>query len=425
MSYFTERRSGRLITGLDIGAGKVCAVTSMANDKGLEILGIGVSSPSDGIKNGVVISINDVVRSIRKAVADAESMAGCKLNTAYVSIGGEYIEGCCSRGTVLLKGGVVSGGDIERAIESAKAMAAPLPERDVIQIVRQGFTLDGVGGVMEPMELAGERLEAEVYLVTAASTVLRDIVRSANRAGLEVSGVVLKQLASGEAVLEEAEKDLGVVLVDIGSATTEVVVYTKGMIGYTGTIPFGGDTINRSIFNSFNVSLAVAENVKRRYGCVTPQAPGEDEELKVRGIGGRGVRLLSRRRVEEVIEAGVKEVFALIKRSLSESLVRDRINAGVVLTGGSANMSNLEGVAESVFDCPVRIGLLGVVKAATTEIRDPMYATGVGLVLCGEKEGRGSLKGDYSTDRIRSWVGDKMGWWFRRLIYEYDLGVSL
>lgn len=402
-----------VIVGLDIGTTKVCAIVAEKNGDGVvDVIGLG-HSPSRGLRKGVVVNIEATVDSIRRAVEDAELMAGVEIRSAFVGIAGGHIKGINSRGVIAISGKnrEVTRQDIERVIDAAKAVALPV-DREVIHVLPQEFMIDDQGGIREPLGMSGIRLEAEVHIVTGAVASAQNIIKCANRAGLEVQDIVLQQLASSEATLTPEEKELGCVLVDIGGGTTDVAVFVEGSVYHTAVLAVGGDLLTNDIAIGLRTPHPEAESLKRKYGCALASMTRPDEKIEVPSVGGRRPRILSRQTLCEIIQPRLEELFSLVDREVRRAGYAGRLNGGVVATGGSSIMEGVPELAEQVFDMPVRRGIPRGVGGLTDVISSPMYATGVGLGLYGAAH-QGRRKFRQVTDRnIFDKVVARMKEWF-------------
>lgn len=380
-------RKGEVIVGLDIGTTKICAIVGEAlregADAGLDIIGIG-SHPSRGLKKGVVINIESTVESIKQAIEEAELMAGCEITSVYTGIAGGHIKGFNSCGVVAVKDKEVCEGDLKRVIDAAKAVSIPL-DREVIHILPQEYKVDDQDGIREPLGMSGIRLESKVHIVTAAVTSAQNIIKCANRAGLDVADIALQQLASSEAVLSEDEKELGVALVDIGGGTTDIAIFVKGSLVHTSVLTLGGNHITQDVAMGLRTPNHDAEIIKQRYGCAMTSMVNKDETIEVPSVGGRKARVLSRQILCEIIEPRVEEIFALVQREITKTGCEDLLGSGMVITGGSTIMPGMPEIGEDITGHPTRRGLPTGIGGLVDVVRSPMYATGVGLVLYGAK----------------------------------------
>ncbi len=406
-------KQGNLVVGLDIGTTKVCAIVAEMNGGGLvDIIGVG-HSPSRGLRKGVVVNIEATVDSIRRAVEDAELMAGVEIRSAFVGIAGGHIKGINSRGVIAVSGKnrEVTQRDIDRVIDAAKAVALPV-DREVIHVLPQEFMIDDQGGIKEPLGMCGIRLEAEVHIVTGAVASAQNIIKCANKAGLEVQDIVLQQLASSEATLTPEEKELGCILVDVGGGTTDVAVFVEGSIYHTAVLAVGGDMLTNDIAIGLRTPHPEAESLKRKYGCALASMTRPEEKIEVPSVGGRRPRVLTRQTLCEIIQPRLEELFMLVDREVRRAGYTGRVNGGVVVTGGSSIMEGVPELAEQIFDMPVRRGIPRGVGGLTDVISSPMYATGVGLGLYGAAH-RDRRKFRQVTDRnIFDKVVARMKEWF-------------
>ncbi|QSV47144.1 cell division protein FtsA [Geobacter benzoatilyticus] len=376
-------RRDNLIVGLDIGTTKICAIVGNVTEDGIDIVGIG-SSPSRGMRKGVVINIESTVESIKKAVSEAELMAGCEIRSVYAGIAGGHIKGFNSQGVIAIKNREVTSEDVKRVIDAAKAIAIPM-DREVIHILPQEFIIDDQDGIREPLGMSGVRLEARVHIVTGAVASAQNIVKACNRAGLDVADIVLEQLASSEAVLSSDEKELGVALVDIGGGTTDIAIFVDGAIKHTSVLSLGGNHLTNDIAVGLRTPMAEAEKIKQKYGCCMASLVGKEETIEVPSVGGRKPRVLSRQLLAEILEPRVEEIFTLVNREILKSGFEDMIASGVVITGGTTILEGMPELAEQVFNLPVRRGMPQQIGGLVDVVNSPVYATGVGLVVYGSK----------------------------------------
>ncbi|MBI5560586.1 MAG: cell division protein FtsA, partial [Deltaproteobacteria bacterium] len=375
---------------------------------GIEIIGIG-NHPSKGLRKGVVVNIETTVESIKKAVSEAELMAGCEIHRVYAGISGGHIRAFNSHGVIAVKDGEITQSDIDRVIEAAQAVAIP-PDREVIHVIPQEYIIDDQGGIQEPIGMNGIRLEVKVHIVTAAVTSAQNIVKCANKAGLDVADIALQQVASSEAVLNQDERDLGVVMVDMGGGTTDIAIFQGGTIKYTTVISLGGNQITNDIAVGLRTPASEAEEIKKKSGCAMASMVGEGETVEVRSVGGHKPKTVSRRILGDIIEPRVEEVFELVKREVFKSGYEGLIPSGIVLTGGSASMEGMTELAEQVFDLPVRRGMPSNIAGLVDVVRDPMYSTGVGLLKYGAKHSSGTRFGRGSGNVFNKLVHRMKGW---------------
>ena len=398
-----------IVVGLDIGTTKICAIVGEVKQEGLEIIGIG-THPSKGLRKGVVVNIDSTVQSIRKAIEEAELMAGCEINMVYVGIAGGHIKGFNSHGVIAVKDREINKADIDRVIEAAQAVTIPT-DREVIHVIPQEYILDQQDCIQEPLGMSGTRLEAKVHIVTAAVASAQNIVKSVNKAGLAVADIVLQQIASSEAVLGQDEKDLGVALVDIGGGTTDIAVYHNGTIKHTAVISLGGNQITGDIAVGIRTPSEEAEKIKKKFGCCMTSMIDKNETIEVPSVGGRKPRIVSRQILGEIIEPRVEELFQLVNQEITKSGYDSVITSGIVLTGGTAIMDGMLELAEQIFNLPVRRGLPSGIGGLIDVVKSPMYSTGVGLVLYGKKHSTTVMfeRGDKQIfnklfDRMKGWV---------------------
>jgi cell division protein FtsA len=400
-----------LIVGLDIGTSKVAAlVASLGADGALEILGMG-SHASKGLKKGVVVNIEDTVTAIQRALEEAELMADCKIASAYAGIAGSHIKSFNSTGMVAVKDREVSTQDVERAIDTAKAVNIPT-DQQILHVLRQEFIIDGQEDVREPLGMSGVRLEVKVHIVTGAVSAAQNIVKCVRRCGLEVNDLILQPLASSRAVLSEDEKDLGVCLIDVGGGTTDLAIFTHGAIRHTAVIPIAGDQITNDIAMALRTPTPEAEQIKIRHGVALRQLADANEMIEVPGIGDRAPRTMSRQTLAEVIEPRVDELYQLVQKVLHDSGFEDLLSSGIVLTGGSSVMQGMVELGEEIFHMPVRIGAPRYSGGLAEVVRNPRYATAVGLLLEGVSQ---TQAGRFSRQNgsVRAVLG-RMKEWFQR-----------
>ncbi len=403
-----------IIVGLDIGTTKICAVVGEVKPDGLEIIGMG-SHPSEGLRKGVVINIENTVDSIKAAIEEAETMAGCEIGSVYAGIAGGHIEGVNKPGVIALKEKEVTKKDIERVIETASAVAVPM-DREVIHTLVQEFIVDDQDGIVDPLGMSGVRLEAKVHIVTGAVTSAQNIIKCANRAGLDVYDIVLESLASSEAVLSKEERNLGAALIDFGGGTTDLALFSKGAIKHTSVLALGGDNLTYDISVGLRTPKLEAEKIKIKYGAALSSMIGKDETVEVPGVGGRSPRTLSRQILGEILEPRVEEIFNLIYEELVRSGYDELASSGVVVTGGSAELPGISEMAEQIFNAPARVGYPQEVHGLADLVNKPMYATAVGLVLYGAKNYRQKKKFRIRDSNIFHLVMARMKRWFRDIV---------
>src|SRR5881394_1231412 len=405
----SKKTDKNLIIGLDVGTSKVSAlVGEVAADNSIEVIGIG-TQPSRGLKKGVVVNIESTVQSIQRAVEEAELMAGCEIRSVFAGISGSHVRSLNSHGVVAIRDREVTQADVGHVIDAAKAVAIPADQK-ILHVLPQEFLIDGQEGIRDPIGMSGVRLEAKVHIVTGADSAAQNIVKCVQRCGLTVEDVVLEQLASSFAVLTEDEKELGVCLVDIGGGTTDLAVFANGAIRHTAVIPIAGDQVTNDIAVSMRTPTQYAEDIKIRYACALSQLANPDESIEVPSVGERPARRLARQTLAEIVEPRYEELFGLVHEELRRSGLEEVIAAGVVLTGGSAKMEGAIELAEEVFHVPVRLGVPQSVRGLTDVVRNPIFSTGVGLLLYARDNvlpvhrGRSfGGNGKSVLERMRSW----------------------
>lgn len=406
-----KRTDKKLIVGLDIGTSKVVAIVGeITPDDEVEVIGIG-SSRSRGLKKGVVVNIESTVQSIQRSIEEAELMAGCEIHSVYTGIAGSHIRSLNSHGIVAIRDTEVSHGDVDRVIDAAKAVAIPADQK-ILHILPQEFIIDNQEGVKEPIGMSGVRLESKVHMVTGAVSAAQNIIKCVRRCGLEVDDIILEQLASSYSVLTEDEKDLGVCMVDIGGGTTDIAVFTDGAIHHTAVIPIAGDQVTNDIAVALRTPTQHAEDIKVKYACALTQLANAEESIEVPSVGDRASRRLARQTLAEVVEPRYEELFTLVQAELRRSGFEDLIAAGIVLTGGSSKMEGAIDLAEEIFHMPVRVGLPQYVSGLSDVVKNPIYATGVGLLLFGRKHAQDSIP-QYRMDTGMQGVWERMKSWFQ------------
>ena len=400
-----------VVVGLDIGTTKICTVVGEMVDDQVNIIGLG-TYPSKGLRKGVVINIESTVQSIKKAVEEAELMAGCEITSVYAGIAGGHIKGINSHGVIAVKNREITASDVKRVIDAASAVAIPM-DREVIHIIPQEFIVDDQDGIRDPVGMSGVRLEGRVHIVTGAITSAQNIIKCANRAGLDVDDIVLEQLGSSDAVLTPEEKDLGVAIIDIGGGTTDLIIFASGSIKHTAVVSLAGSHITSDISMGLRTPLEEAEKIKIRYGCCLASMVRKDETIEVPSVGGRKPRVLSRQTLAEIIEPRVEEILTLVQNEVSRTGFGNLIASGIILTGGSTILEGMPELAEQIFNLPVRRGTPTGIGGLVDMVNSPMYATGVGLVLYGSrnkeqarfKVGEGNIFSKV-THRMKEWIGE-------------------
>lgn len=407
MSKLGEKR---LIVGLDIGTAKVVAIVGEVSGDVVDIIGIG-SHPSHGLKKGVVVNIESTVASIQRAIEEAELMAGCQIHSVYTGIAGSHIKSLNSHGIVAIKDHEVGASDVERVIDAAKAVAIPADQK-ILHVLPQEFVIDNQEGIREPVGMSGVRLEAKVHMVTGAVSAAQNITKCVARCGLETEDVILEQLASSYAVLTDDEKELGVCLIDIGGGTTDIAIFTGGAIRHTAVIPIAGDQVTNDIAVALRTPTQFAEEIKIKYACALRQLINTDETIEVPSVGDREPRRLSRQILADVVEPRYSELFELVQAEIRRSGFENIIAAGMVITGGGSKLEGVIELAEEVFHMPVRQGMPQHIKGLVDVVKNPIYATGVGLLLYGKDDDGHHLEGgsknfDSVWDRMKGWFS---GW---------------
>ncbi len=402
-----------VVVGLDIGTTKICCIVGEIVDHehptNIDIVGIG-TAPSSGLRKGVVVNIDSTVESITKAVQEAELMAGVEISNVYVGIAGGHIKSFNSTGMVAVKDKEIREQDLQRVIDAAKAIAIPM-DREVIHIIPQEYIVDDQDGIRDPIGMSGVRLETKVHIVTGAVSSAQNLIKCANGAGLNVAEICLEPIASAEAVLTEDEKEIGIVLVDIGGGTTDIAIYREGAVVYTGVLAIGGNHVTNDVSMGLRTPFNEAEEVKVKYGCALASLVTQDDLIEVPGVGGRKPRTLSRRLLAEIIEPRMEEIFMLVQREVMKSGFQELLSGGVVLTGGCSLLEGTPEMAEFIFEMPVKRGLPLGVGGLRDVVHSPKFATGVGLLKFGARDNTRAKypireKNIYDKIRgsMRSWI---------------------
>jgi cell division protein FtsA len=402
-------KKNSIVVGLDIGTSKVCAVVGEMTEHGVEIIGLG-SHASQGLRKGVVINIEATTNSVKKAVEEAALMAGCEIHTVFTSISGGHIKAFNSHGIVAVKNQEVAQRDLDRVIDAAKAVAIPM-DREVLHVLPQDYVIDEQDGIKEPLGMSGVRLEAKVHIVTGSVTSAQNIVKCCNRTGLNVAEIVLAPLAAAEAVLSEEEKELGVVLVDMGGGTTDIALYHDGTLKHTAVLGIGGNHVTNDIAAGLRTPFNDAERIKQRYGFAKARMVTEDERVEVPSVAGKGAGTVSRQILCEIIEPRLDEIFELIQREIAKSGYEGSLASGVVITGGSMLLPGAVEMAERSFGLPVRLGVPAHVGGLVDVINSPAYAAAVGLVLHGMKRHERVTVFRPRDDKILAKVKHRMSDW--------------
>ena len=405
------RETKNLLVALDIGTSKIVAIVAeITPDGALEILGLG-QHPSKGLKKGVVVNIEATVTGIQRALEEAELMADVKIRDVLTGIAGSHIKSFNSHGMVAIKDKEVSQFDVDRVVETARAVNIPM-DQQILHILTQEFIIDGQEDVREPVGMSGVRLEVKVHIVTGAVSAAQNIMKCVRRCGLEVRDLVLQPLASAIAVLSQDEKDLGVCLVDIGGGTTDIAVFTGGAIRHTAVIPIAGDQITNDIAMALRTPTKDAEDIKMAHGCALRQLASVNDVIEVPGVGDREPRQMSRQTLAEVIEPRVEELYSLIQRELRASGFEELLSSGIVLTGGSASMQGMVELGEEVFHMPVRLGVPSYSGGLAEVVRNPRFSTGVGLLVSGLEQKKRDEHVRLHTSNFKG-VFEKMASWFK------------
>ena len=402
-----------IVVGLDIGTTKICAVVGETSNGDINIIGIG-TSPSIGLRKGVVVNIESTVDSIKKAVEEAELMAGCEISSVYTGIAGGHITGFNSRGIVAIKGPEITETDVDRVIDAARAVAIPM-DREVIHVLPQEYIVDEQTGIQNPVGMAGVRLEAKIHIVTGAVTSAHNIVKCCNRSGLDVCDIVLESLASGEAVLTDEEKALGTALLDLGGGTTDLAIFSDKNIRHTFVLALGGNNLTNDIAIGLRAPHAEAEKIKTRYGTCLSSSVSADDMIEVPGMGGREARKLPRQILGEILEPRMEEIFTLAKREVYRAGLENSFPSGLVLTGGTSLLEGTTEIAESVFNLQTRLGKPQGITGLVDVVNNPLYATGVGLVLYGAKN-QAEKKFRIRDANIFNRIVTQMKRWFKDVV---------
>ena len=379
-------RKDRYLVGLDVGTSKVCAIVGeIVDDNGLDVVGIGVAE-SRGIRRGVIVNLEAAVDSIKKAIEEAELMAGVEVDAVHLSMAGPHIKGFNSRGVIAVAGKTreITRDDVRRAIDAAKAVSLPAG-REILHVLPQDFVIDEQDGVTAPVGMTGARLEVNVHIVTSSSTAAQNIVSCVNRAGVGVIDTVIEQIGAAEAVLTQDEKELGVALVDIGGGTTDIAIYERGSLWHTAVIGVGGDHFTSDIAVGLRMPIPDAEKLKRKCGCALSAMVDEDETMEVASVGGRRPRVMARRILSEILQPRAEEIFHLVWDEIRRAGYEKSLNSGIVLTGGGAILEGMPEIAEQIFDLPIRRGSPAGIGGLADHVGSPAYATAVGLVLYGQR----------------------------------------
>ncbi|MGE3261529.1 MAG: cell division protein FtsA [Bacteriovoracia bacterium] len=401
------------IVGLDIGTTKICAIVGQVTETGIDIIGLG-TRPSTGLRKGAVINIDSTVEGIQRAIEEAELMSGCQISSAYIGVAGNHVRSFNSSGVVSVKNREIDKDDVERVIDAAKAIAIPA-DRQVIHLIPQDFIIDGQDGIKEPIGMNGVRLEGKIHIVTANSSSTQNLVKCSNRAGLNVSELVLEPIASAEAVLSDDEKELGVALVDIGGGTSDICIFVGGALVHTGVINIGGNHITNDIAVGLRTPQVEAEKLKVRHGGCMKELIAPEETIEVPGVGGRQPRIVARRLLAEIIEPRTEEIFQLIKAEIEKTGYTDLIGSGVVITGGCSLLEGMPELAEMVFEMPVKRGYPSGMGGMRDIVNSPKYATGVGLLKYAANKMAAKNHRSHMGEGVGRRMRDMMNGWFKDL----------
>jgi cell division protein FtsA len=410
-------KSEQYVVGLDIGTSQIgCVVGEVKDDGAVHIVGLG-QSPSRGLRKGVVVNVDATVDAVKSAVEEAELMAGLRIESATVGIAGGHIRSFNSRGVIAVSGRdrTVSSDDVRRVLEAARAVSIP-QDREILHVLPQEFVLDEQGGIAAPEGLVGSRLEANVHIVTAATTSVQNLVTCANRAGIEVRDTGLEQLANAESVLSDDEKELGVALIDIGGGTTDMAVFEKGSLWHTAVLPAGGDHFTNDLAVGLRTPIPDAERLKKRYGCAMASLVQEGDAIEVPTVGGRKPRLLSHQVMAGILQPRAEEIFSLFQEEVVRAGFDKVLNAGVVLTGGGSLLPGMTQVAESLFEMPVRHGIPSGAEGLMEPASSPQFATAIGIALFGARHRQPArrLPLQATHGALRS-VGGRFRAWFSEM----------
>ena len=400
-----NKKENDYVVALDIGTSKVvCLIGQLTDSHAVEIVALG-SYPSSGLKKGVVVNIDATTDAIQKSMDQAKNSFDGKLKNVYVGIAGNHIKSLNSHGIVGIKDKEVTPFDIDRVIEAAQAVAIPSDQK-VLHVLPQEFVIDDQDSIREPLGMSGVRLESHVHLVTCANNAIQNIEKCVKRCGITLDGFVLEQLASSYSVLSEDEKELGVCIVDIGGGTTDIAIFNSGSISFTGVIPIAGDQVTSDIAVALRTPTPQAEELKQKYGCAVAEFTTESETIEVAGVGGRAPRELSRKALAEILQPRYVELFELVKAEIQRNGFDGKIPAGIVLTGGTSKMEGVVELAESIFQTSVRIGVPENFKGMESVLKNPIYATSIGLLGYGFDQ----LKQGIALEQNRSLFDKAFGW---------------
>jgi cell division protein FtsA len=409
-------KKDKYIVSLDVGTSKICAAIGLVNEaEQIDVVGIG-QCESKGLRKGVVVNMEETIESIKRAVEEAELMAGVTVESVHAGIAGGHIKGFNSKGVIAIygKNHEISREDVHRVIEAAKAVSIPA-DREILHIIPQEFILDGQDGIAEPLGMRGSRLEANVHIVTALSMSIQNLVSCINRAGIEVSDIILEQLACSEAALTLDEKELGVALIDIGGGTTDIAIFERGSIWHTAVLPSGGHHFTNDIAVGLRTPIAEAEKIKKKYGCALSSLLSDDEVVEVPGVGEQKPRILSRQMLGDIIQPRAEEIFNLVLEEIKRIGYEKSLNAGLVLCGGGAVMEGMVEVAEEIFGLPARVGNPMGIGGLVDVVNNPIFAVAIGLILYAYRNQSQERAFKYKRENIFGRTAAKFTRWFTEL----------
>jgi cell division protein FtsA len=403
----------KIIVGLDIGTTQITAVVGEMLEDEINVIGVG-SHPSTGLRKGTVVNIESTVDSIKKAVEEAELMAGCDISSVYAGIAGNHIKGFNSHGLIAIKGREITDQDVERVIDAAKAIAIPA-DREILHVIPQEYIVDDMESIQNPVGMTAIRLEAKIHIITGAVSSARNIVKCCNKAGLEICDIALESFASGEAVLTDEEKELGCIVADMGGGTTDLALFKENNLKFIYNLPLGGYNLTNDVSIGLRTPLPEAEKIKIEHGTCVPENVKSNATIDVPAVGGREPKKLSKRILSEILEPRVEEIFSLLQKELLSNGLENSFPAGFVLTGGSVILDGITELAESVFNVPVRIGRPNKIGGLKDIVKNPAYATGVGLVLLGSSA---TCRIKFQDAQTQGFAGilNKMKLWFKNII---------
>jgi len=409
------RKGQHIVVGLDIGTTKICAIIGEVKSDGvIDIIGVG-AHPSRGLKKGVVVNIDSTVESIRRAIDDAQIMSGIEVESVYVGLAGGHVMGLNSTGIIAVKNQEITTREIDKVIEAARIVALPM-DREVIHVLPQEFIVDEHRGILDPLGMSGVRLEARVHIVTAAVASAHTIVKCVNKADLEVADIVLEQLAASEAVLSPDERELGMVIIDIGGGSTNIALISGHGVTHTAVLGVGGNYITSDLAFGLNTTLPEAERLKKTYGCAYSPTAGMHETVEVRGLGEREPQRYTRMDLCDIIEPRVEEMLQMVLQEIKQSGYAKSATAGVVLTGGTALLPGIVELTEEVFRLPARCGVPMGIGGLVDMVNSPMYATGVGLLQFAVKEHPYERSHKFTDEHLFAKIYHRMRTWFSEFL---------